>query len=834
MNQIIFTFLLIILSLHGYAARITGTIKDTKGSLLSFASITLKGTSRGAAANSQGMYSIDLRAGSYTLVCQYVGYQAIEKKITVGNEDLTVDFVLELQALSMDEVIIKKGEDPALEIMRQTIKKRNYYNNQVDSFQVEVYIKGLMRTRSVPDKFMGQKIEREDMARDGIDSAGKGILFLSESVTKVSYAKPDKIKMNVISSRESGGGYGISFPFFINMYESNVSVFSNSLNPRGFISPLSDNALHYYRFNYEGNFFEGDKMIDRIRVTPRRKHEPLFQGYLQIVDGEWRIHSLDLMTTKQYQLELIDTLQIRQIHAPVTSEVWRTQNQVVYLSAGMFGFDITGNFLNVYSQYDLDPGFTKKHFNRILMSYDSNANRKDSSYWANVRPVPLEPDEKRNYVFKDSIRQADRDSFSRLNIDSLRKRQKPVKPLEFFWGGANHTFYGRSAYTTWSFTPLLKNLEYNTVEGLVAGIRQTLDIRRRKGKHFYSLESYLRYGFSNEHVNGHLSLTVKPKRNDYRNRQLVLSGGKRVSQFNQDNPIDALTNSLYTLFSKRNYMKIYENWFGAAGYGRRFENGFRMELKATWEDRTPLSNSTSYNFSKSKKPFTPNHPYELEHIEFKRHQASVVSAMVSYQPGMYYIQYPHGKVPIGSKYPVLELNYTKGIKGLLSSDINFDKWNFAVYDNMNFKLGGEFRYRIGVGGFVNADSVSIPDLQHFNGNQTFYNVKYLNSFQLAPYYRYSNKERLYSVLHVEHHFNGLLTNKIPLFNRLKWHLVGGMNSFYVNRDNYYVEVFAGLENIAKMFRVDFVTAYQAQPGNSFGIRIGLGGIIGGAFRMNAN
>jgi hypothetical protein len=150
---------------------------------------------------------------------------------------------------------------------------------------------------------------------------------------------------------------------------------------------------------------------------------------------------------------------------------------------------------------------------------------------------------------------------------------------------------------------------------------------------------------------------------------------------------------------------------------------------------------------------------------------------------------------------------------------------------VNLKIGGEFRYRLSVGGFLNDRKVGLPDYQHFNGNQTFYNFKYLNSFQLAPYYRYSNTERFYALGHVEHHFNGLLTNKIPLFNRLKWNLVAGSNTFYVNRDNYYVEAFAGLENIFKIFRVDFVTAYQAQPGNSFGIRIGLGGIIGGAVQF---
>jgi hypothetical protein len=200
---------------------------------------------------------------------------------------------------------------------------------------------------------------------------------------------------------------------------------------------------------------------------------------------------------------------------------------------------------------------------------------------------------------------------------------------------------------------------------------------------------------------------------------------------------------------------------------------------------------------------------------------------VSWQPGQRYIEFPWGKMPLGSGKPTFELAYDKGIRTVFGSDADFDKWKFSMADNMNFKMGGEFRYRIGAGGFLNNKSVSIPDLQHFNGNQTFYNIKYLNSFQLAPYYRYSNAEEFYAFGHAEHHFNGLLTNKMPLFNKLRWNLVAGANTFFVNRNNYYAEAFVGLENIFKLFRVDFINAYQPEPGNKFGVRIGFGGLIGG-------
>lgn len=811
------------------AQKISGVVTDSKGAVLPYASITVKGTSKGAVANSQGQYAIHLASGTYTLVCQYVGYKAESKRITVDGDNSSVNFQLFVQELTLSEVVIKRGEDPALEIIRETIKKRAFYNKQVDSFTVDVYIKGLLRSRGMPDKLFGKKIDKADMSKEGIDSAGKGILFLSESQTRVSFKQPDKIKYEVVSSRESGGGYGLSFPFFINFYTTNVSVFSNNLNPRGFISPISDNAFHYYKFRYEGNFFEGTKMIDRIKVTPKRKNEPLFDGYLQIVDGEWRIHSLELTTTTDYQLELIDTLRVTQIHAPVTNDVWRTQNQVVYVAVNKFGFDMAGNFLNVYSNYNLNPGFGKKYFNRILMSYDTAFNKRDSSYWNTIRPVPLEPDEKQNFVFKDSVSKAFRDSmYSKRNIDSLRKNQKPVKLQNFFRGGVNRNFYSSKKFSSYHLQPLLKELEYNTVEGLAISVEQSLNIRPKNGANNFTIDWDTRYGTSNAHLNSFVNFTIRPKADNFRNRYWQLGGGKRLYQINKDNPVDAFTNSLYTLLAKKNYMKLYEAWFGSIEYNNRFENGLRWNINATFEDRVPLENSTDFSFFNKESTILPNHPYELANVPFNRHQALVTSVTLSYQPGQRYIQFPYRKVPIGSTFPTFELQYAKGIKDVFSSDVDFDKWKLSVYDDMNFKMGGLFKYKISVGGFFNSHSVGLPDFQHFNGNQTFYNFNYLNSFQLAPYYRYSNTENLYGVVHVEHHLNGLFTNKIPLFNKLKWNLVVGSNTFYVNLDNYYVEAFAGLENIFKLFRVDFVSAYQAQPGHNFGVRIGFGGIIGGA------
>ena len=140
-----------------FAGKISGLITDDKGNPLPYASISIKGTTKGTTTNSSGRYSIVLSPGQYTLIAQYVGYAKIEKTITVTANDQVLDFSLSIQQLTLQEVVVKKGEDPAYEIIRNAIKKRNYYNDQVDSFSVNVYIKGLMRSGAMPKKAIWEK-----------------------------------------------------------------------------------------------------------------------------------------------------------------------------------------------------------------------------------------------------------------------------------------------------------------------------------------------------------------------------------------------------------------------------------------------------------------------------------------------------------------------------------------------------------------------------------------------------------------------------------------------------------------------------------------------------
>ncbi len=825
-------------SLSISAQKIEGTVTDTEGNILPFASILIKGTPKGVTTNNQGQYSIALEPGNYTLECRFVGYATVEKKVVLGKANVNVNFKLSTQNLTLKEVVIKNtGEDPAYEIIRQAIKKRSFYDNQVKEFEAQVYIKGIIKLRDLPDKFMGKKIDEKDMDGLGLDSSGSGIIYLSESVTKVSAREPNKLKLEVVSTRVSGSnGLGFDFPVFISFYKNNVNVFGGQLNPRGFVSPIADGALNFYKYKLLGTFFEGQTMVNSIQVFPRREYEPLFSGIINITEDDWRIFSCDLLLTRKSQMEILDSLKISQIHVPVEGDIWRVKNQVVHFNFNQFKLKADGDFVNIYSDYDLEPDFGKKFFNRVVIKYDSAANKKTREYWDTLRPVPLEPEEIKDYHFKDSVLKVRMENPGR-NVDSLRKNQGPLKFGELLWSGVSRTHYGRVNEYQIRFAPIFKTLQYTTVEGIVLHPSMVLSKDFKRLDTRVSFIADVRYGFNNRHINPWAGFTFNS--NDEgdmtkkrKRKSFFVAGGKRVSQFFKESDIDGLGNSIGTLLYGRNEMKIYENYFAKLGYSKQWESSARLLIEAGFEDRLPVNNTTDFILNKKwLKRFTPNYPVEILSQQFTRHQSVAMHISYSITPGQRYIQFPESKLAIGSKFPRFTLDYTKGFKYILGSDVDYDKWDFNVKSNIDLKLGGTIKYNASIGGFLNNKSAFAQDYKHFYNNISAISPEYVKSFENLPHYRFSNTAGFYSELHLEHHANGLLTNKIPLLKKWNWRLVEGMNGLYIGPEQKYAEVFVGLENIFKLFRVELVAGFQPTYKPTYVWRIGFGGLVGDALNV---
>ena len=801
-----------------YAQKITGKVVSLNNEVLSFASIVIQGTPAGVSANAQGVYSIELKPGKYTLACQYIGYKKAEQEIVVEDKDQVVNFVMQTQQYHLTDVVVHSGGvDPAYEIIRKVIQKRPAHEKELKKFLCSVYIKGDLRLRNFPSYFLGKKIDFED----GNSDKNK-ILLLSETLARYSFQQPNYSKLEVVSTRVSGDrdGYGLSSPQIISFYKNIVSVGQN-LSPRGFISPIADNAMHFYNYAFEGSFFEEGKMISRIRVMPKRKFEPLFKGYINIIEDEWRIQSVQLLLLKDYQLQLLDSLQIDQQYVHVNDQ-WLIKQQVMRPSVKLFGFDAYGSFVQVYNDFNILPIFPNNYFDNAIIQFADSANKKNKQYWDSIRPVPLQTEETKDYQDKDSLEILKNQPHY---IDSLDKVRNKLTVAGLLLTG--QYFSKQREQIRYNIEPLLDIVNYNTVEGTMFHLSPKIE-KIFKRKEQLEINPNIRYGLGNQHLNAYITSTFTYGKNNL--ESFYFSAGKKVFQFNNSQPILPRTNTISTLYYEENLMKLYEATFVKMRYTKALGDAITLSVLAEYQNRFPLENTSFAKWRNfSNRDFTPNYPTEIIHENIPQHNAFITTEKIIWRPGTKYIQLPDRRISLSSKYPSMSFSFTQGWNGFLNSNVNYAKWQAIISDDLNLKLAGKFRYKILMGGFLNDRKLYLPDLYHFNGNTSFPASEYLNSYQLLSYYRLSNADKFYSSAHVEYHLNGLLTNKIPFVNKLNLFLVLGANGLYTSSNKHYYETFFSIENIFRVVRLDFIQSFSTDPQlRTTGMRISFSGLLMGS------
>lgn len=820
-----------------YAGVLKGTVTDNKGELLPFATVYVKGTTIGTAANAQAIYNLNLQPGTYEVQCQYMGFQQTKFQVTIkGNEEVVHNFKLQEQSLKMADVVIKaNAEDPAYAIIRKAIKKRKFHQEQVKAFQTSIYMKAVIRNRELPNKIFGVKVNGTDVIEGGgggADSTKLGVIYLSEQEADY-YAYGNKERTVIRSVRESGNPNGIGLsrmPPVVSFYENNVNPLWN-VSERGFVSPIADGALNYYRYKYEGEFVQDGYTINKITVTPKRDYEPLFYGTIYIVEDDWAVHSLNLTLTKKANLQQMDTLRVEQTYLPLKKDTWVIKSQVQYPTLSIFGLDFTANFVAVYDNQKVNEKIPDSLFqDKIVSSYLTEANSKDTAHFTEARVVPLEQDEVQDYKKRDSVHAV---TTSPEYRDSMRRRGNKFSVSDLFIGGV---FYATKENKSTIRTNALLNglVTYNTVEGLVINPKVQTTHRVDSSSYIYT-SGGVRYGLGNTHLNAYERLSYKKYDRTWltRNWEAGIEGGKYIYQYNPNSTVAQIYNTVSTLFYGQNLLKLYERYTAAAFFNRNYGNGFSFSAKAGFQRRLPVNNTVYYSWASSDKlNFTDNVPAPLQTRLWEVHNAALVKASLSYKPGTHYVQYPKFKSPITSVWPLFTLSYEKGIPGILNSKVDFDKWRFSIEDYVNMKLLGSIEYNIAAGGFLNNKYASLPDMMHIADNELFLASPYVSGFQLAPYYMFSNTAKVYGEAHVEYNLNGLLTNKIPLLKKARWNMVTGNNTLYINPTNYYTEVFVGIDNLGfsifRFLRVDVVRGWDYNRKTYTGIRIGIdGGALAG-------
>lgn len=798
---------LLLISTLVLQAQVVGKVTNVQGQPLPYVNIYLQNSYIGTTTNDDGNYSLNIAdSKEYHITFQFLGFKTLTKTIHPRSFPYILNISLEEETTSLDEVVVNTSEDPAYRIIRKTIAQRKENLEKLSEYTADFYSRGLWKVQNVPEKIMGQEVGDFDGM---LDSTRTGIIYLSETISEIAYKKPDNFTEKIIASKVSGNDNGFSFN---SAQSANISFYENTISLNAaLVSPIANNALSYYDYKLDGVFYEGPKLINKIKVIPKRPNDRVWQGYVYIVEDDWQLYGVELSTTgAAIQVPFVSNLIVKQNYKfDQEYNFWVKISQTVDFGFGAFGVTGDGRFIAVYSNYDFSPQFTKKTFTNEVLSFKPEANKKDSLYWRGSRPVPLTDEELKDYTKKDSIQLLRR---SKPYLDSLDAKTNKPGILSLLTG---YTY--KNSFEKWSvgYEGPLPNLSFNTVQGYTS----------KAGLNFYkwyddnqtntlSATLHADYGLAEDR----LRFTANVVRNfNWTDRlRITLKGGSTVAQFNDSEPISPLINTVATLFFERNYMKLYELTFGEIGYSQEVLNGLHLYATVGYEDRKPLFNNTEYvtvpigdvSYT-SNNPLAPNdfnNAAIAEHAMVK----SELRARINF--AQKYFSNPDMKFNIGdNKYPELHVIVENGT-ALRQNQYDYTQFEASLNQSLSLGNKGQFYYNLKGGTFANGDGISFVDYKHFNGNQTRVGTSpnYTNVFNLMPYYDFSTNKSYFEG-HVEHDFRGWILGKIPGINHLNLNLVVGAHFLSTEARKPYSEVSIGIDNLGfgkfRLLRVDYVRSY---------------------------
>ena len=836
--RLIFSVVLcLILSMQASPQILKGTIKDTQGNPIPYATVYIRETQQGTVANTKGDYEIHLSEGSYTVIYQSLGYSPEIRNIKLGKTAITIDITLQVQYYQIPEIrITATGEDPAYSIMRKAIGLAKYHLNEVIYYSADVYMKGTLVINKIP-KLLQRSMttgSRNRRGSQGGSTIKEGETYLMESFNEIEFNAPDRYIQRVISSQSTfpEEGNQVSPMDFIkaSFYEPVIAGMA--------ISPLSPEAFAHYRFRYEGSTEQGDNTISKIRVTPKRKSQQLFEGVIYIVEDLWCIHSLSLVNEN-----LAGTISIQQLFIPVKNDIWlpvslklemdisiigvlaratygsSIKYRAVELNSGLqkpsgIAMSQSGKPPTQQIQSDTSSSKTRAQIESILSKgelsnrdmarlskliekesknslpdsvrnsleikdrttyiIEKDAGKKDSAFWASIRPIPLSETEAQSIRLASNLKTELAGSVRQADTTTEKTEKKRTK----FLVHTKDISFGRSWSDTsgfsFSFDGLfrLKNLSFNTVDGFVYGTNFGIT-KRWHNSNSLSFYPEISYAFSREAFMWKLNSQYRFDR--MHQAQVYLRSGMTSRDMGSAGGINTFLNSVTSLLLRKNYLKLYDSRYITLGHRRELINGLYIDISAGYDDRRVLENTTDFSIIKPNREYTTNipdnyfltlpgdpPPYELKD---NRHYEASLS--LQWVPRQRYRIRNNAKIPAGSDYPTITLTwrhfanrFTDGI----STMRNYDHLRLEVSQRKETGAFSEFMWRFRTGGYIKNDNLTFFDFNHFNPQPLPILLNnYEDAFRLKDYYSLSTPE-FFTEFHTKYTTPYLLLKLLPVLS----------------------------------------------------------------------
>ena len=780
-----------------------GIVRDSHSEeRVPFASIEFKHSTQGKLSDSAGNFSFHLsRWPSDTLLVTYVGFE--DRQIALDTSKNELEIVVNLErGKKSGEVIVKSKIGRGLILWRKIVKNKPINDRaRFNNYSYELYNKLEADLNNVNKEKLGRFTPGSlKFIYNNIDSVSEDKPFLpiyiTETISDYFYQKsPKKYREEIRGSKMVGVNNESVAKLMGGMYQ-NVNVYNNFIPvfDKQFVSPISDNGDAYYNYRVPDTQYIGGHRFFHFLFTPKHKGENTFIGDAWIADSTFAVQKMNLRISGDANVNFITKLSLVQEYSLVNDSTWfLSKDKFVadFVLIGKKTISFTGRKTTTYRDVKINDSSVVANLNKNkikeeIVMVDSAAARPDS-FWINSRHEELSKNEKSIYKM----------------VDTLQKMPAFIKATEML------TFIGTGYKNVGNYQigPWYNWVTINAYEGL----RLRFDLGTNTGfsKKLY-LAGYLAYGFADATFKGRAEamymLGKHPRSYIYGSYTNDIDNGQTYYD-------EVGTDNLFAIAVRKpnipyRYMHIEQMKFE---YFKEWHNGISALFSTTRKIFNPLQNLPPKEYYPSNEGNQPLDNYE-------------VSVRLRFAYLEKFLENNFFRTSLGSDYPILEFKYAKGIPGVFNSNYDYYKLSASISDYMKIAPFGSLYYNVYAGKVYGTLPYML--LEVHPGNNLWYYNKY--AFNLMTRYEYLSDQ--YAGINVEHNIGNGLFRLIPITRKLKFRqfwqaklLIGSLSQAnqdynFVNGYTFktlngkpYLELGTGVDNIFKVFRLDFIWRVLPQP-----------------------
>ncbi len=795
---------------------IQGRVTDAStGEGIPGASVLLLHTTLGTSTDSLGFYTLLSDKPITHIQFNALGYFPLTKPVLQSSTQ-TIDAELDEDFHTLDEVVVSgKGryrnrDNPAVALIRKVIEHKQVNRlTRYDHVSVEAYEKIMMALSDIPQSIANSALTRNfRFALENIDTTlvpGRPLLpiYLEENVSKRYQRLVPKATKTIVSASKkteldqryvNNENIEAYFKFIhgdIDIYENNILILN-----KPFLSPTAEAAPMFYRFYITDTISNAEGQFVELTFVPRNKEDRLFSGKLQItLDGNYGIRRADIWIDQRANLNWINNINISLRFHRHNNGIYLLGYTDMQINFGLSGSKrgAFGQRTMVYSGYDTESVIPPSTFGGQQWVKSADADHRTENHWLVKRPFPLTEAEANTYT----------------NFDSLQHNRQFKRTLKIGYLLAQ----GYVQAGPVEFGPVENAYSFNQLEG--SRIRVGGRTSRFLSEKFYA-EGYVAHGFRDQRTKFYVGAAQS-------------LNNRRVAEY------------------PSHYVQVsYQQDAREPGWPLGFENGdsfirsFRRGEQDKWlyNDALKINHVVEFgNHIMLQTSFSTLSQSPAANLRFisagnvadtiRALQTSEIGLDFRWAPNEEFFQRNVTRTPIINEYPIINLSYNMGLKGLLGGAYSYHALRMNVFKRVFLSQLGLADVNLGAGYIFG--TLPFPLLDIPNASQTY--VLTPDAYAMMNNLEFVSDQ--YVKLNIDYRPHGFILNKIPLIKKLKIREVLGFRTLYgaIRPENHpqhnpnaflfptdadgqpttftlekkpYMEASAGLENILQVLRVEYV------------------------------